>query len=186
MPWSSLEAQAGLRCHSCRATLSLQHVHLGTCRYTKRAVRDDGGFKLDTLQWLQKQQWSARRYGEAVRPLLSELQVPEWQELTVDRRKWRNMLKSIDIVYYLVLQAQEVGLCAQRYRVDQPRTRSDRRATPGGSLHHKQEAGPSGLGVVGGGELANSAAALPSEGRPPSTRQNTRASRRCLRDCNKQ
>jgi hypothetical protein len=33
-----------------------------------------------------------------VRPLLSELQVPEWQELAVDRRKWRNMLKSIDIV----------------------------------------------------------------------------------------
>jgi hypothetical protein len=33
-----------------------------------------------------------------VRPLLSELQVPEWQELAVDRRKWRKMLKSIDIV----------------------------------------------------------------------------------------
>jgi hypothetical protein len=33
-----------------------------------------------------------------VRPRLSELQVPEWQELAVDRRKWRNMLKSIDIV----------------------------------------------------------------------------------------
>jgi hypothetical protein len=56
-----------------------------------------------------------------VKPLLSELQVPEWQELAVDRRKWRNMLKSINIVR-LVLQAQEVGLCAQRYHVDQPRT----------------------------------------------------------------
>jgi hypothetical protein len=33
-----------------------------------------------------------------VRPLLSELQVPEWQELAVDRRKWRKILKSIDIV----------------------------------------------------------------------------------------
>jgi hypothetical protein len=29
---------------------------------------------------------------------MSELQVPEWQELAVDRRKWRKMLKSIDIV----------------------------------------------------------------------------------------
>jgi hypothetical protein len=34
-----------------------------------------------------------------VRPLLSELQVPECrQELAVDRRKWRNMSKSTDIV----------------------------------------------------------------------------------------
>jgi hypothetical protein len=32
-----------------------------------------------------------------VRPLLSELQVPEWQELAKDRRKWRKMLKSIRI-----------------------------------------------------------------------------------------
>jgi hypothetical protein len=31
-------------------------------------------------------------------PTVSELQVPEWQELAVDRRKWRNMLKGIDIV----------------------------------------------------------------------------------------
>ena len=29
--------------------------------------------------------------------LLSELQVPEWQELAKDRRKWRKMLKSIKI-----------------------------------------------------------------------------------------
>jgi hypothetical protein len=27
------------------------------------------------------------------------LQVPEWQELAVDRRKWRKVSKSIDIVY---------------------------------------------------------------------------------------
>jgi hypothetical protein len=31
------------------------------------------------------------------KPLLSELQVPEWQELAKDRRKWRKMLKSIKI-----------------------------------------------------------------------------------------
>jgi hypothetical protein len=29
------------------------------------------------------------------RPLLSELQVPEWQELAKDRQKWRKMLESI-------------------------------------------------------------------------------------------
>jgi hypothetical protein len=28
-------------------------------------------------------------------PLLSGLQVPEWQELAKDRQKWRNVLKSI-------------------------------------------------------------------------------------------
>jgi hypothetical protein len=33
-----------------------------------------------------------------VRLLLSELQVPEWQELAVDRRKWRKVLKSTDAV----------------------------------------------------------------------------------------
>jgi hypothetical protein len=32
-----------------------------------------------------------------VKPLLSELQVPEWQELAKDRWKWRKMLKSIKI-----------------------------------------------------------------------------------------
>jgi hypothetical protein len=32
-----------------------------------------------------------------VRPLLSELQVLEWQELAEDRPKWRKVLKSIDI-----------------------------------------------------------------------------------------
>jgi hypothetical protein len=30
--------------------------------------------------------------------MLSELQVLEWQELSVDRRKWRKMLKSTEIV----------------------------------------------------------------------------------------
>ena len=29
---------------------------------------------------------------------MSELQVSEWQELAVDRRKWGNMLKSTKIV----------------------------------------------------------------------------------------
>jgi hypothetical protein len=32
-----------------------------------------------------------------VKPLLSELQVPEWQELAKDKPGWRNMLKSIRI-----------------------------------------------------------------------------------------
>jgi hypothetical protein len=39
-----------------------------------------------------------RKEVRRVMPLLSELQVPEWQELAVDRRKWENMLKSTDIV----------------------------------------------------------------------------------------
>jgi hypothetical protein len=30
--------------------------------------------------------------------MLSELQVPEWQKLAVDRQKWRKMVKSIEIV----------------------------------------------------------------------------------------
>jgi hypothetical protein len=32
-----------------------------------------------------------------VKPLLSESQVPEWQELAKDRREWRKMSKSIRI-----------------------------------------------------------------------------------------
>jgi hypothetical protein len=32
-----------------------------------------------------------------VKPLLSELQVPEWQELAKDKAGWRKMLKSIRI-----------------------------------------------------------------------------------------
>jgi hypothetical protein len=37
-----------------------------------------------------------RKEVRRVRPLLSELQVPEWQELAPkDRLKWRKMLKSI-------------------------------------------------------------------------------------------
>jgi hypothetical protein len=38
-----------------------------------------------------------RKEARRARPLLSELQVPEWQELAKDRRKWRKMLKSIRI-----------------------------------------------------------------------------------------
>jgi hypothetical protein len=42
-----------------------------------------------------------RKEVRRVRPLLSELQVPEWQwqeQLAVNRWKWRKMLKSTDIV----------------------------------------------------------------------------------------
>jgi hypothetical protein len=38
-----------------------------------------------------------RKEVRRVKPLLSELQVPKWQELAKDRRKWRKMLKSIMI-----------------------------------------------------------------------------------------
>jgi hypothetical protein len=64
--------------------------------------------------------------------------------------------------YALVLQAQEVGLFAQRYRVDQPRTQTEGQGNSGDGLHRKQQAGPSRLRAVGGGQLGNSAAALPS------------------------
>jgi hypothetical protein len=38
-----------------------------------------------------------RKEVRRVKPLLSELQVPEWQELAKDRRGWKNMSKSIRI-----------------------------------------------------------------------------------------
>jgi hypothetical protein len=59
---------------------------------------DDGEFKLDTAP-VAAEAAVERKEVRRVRPLLSELQVLEWQELAVDQRKWRNMLKSIDIVY---------------------------------------------------------------------------------------
>jgi hypothetical protein len=44
-----------------------------------------------------------RKEARRVRPWLSELDVPEWQELAGDRLGWRKMLKSIKI-RALVLQ----------------------------------------------------------------------------------
>jgi hypothetical protein len=58
---------------------------------------DDGEFKLDTVSVVAEAAVE-RKEVRRVRPLLSELQVPEWQELAADRRKWRTMLKSTDIV----------------------------------------------------------------------------------------
>jgi hypothetical protein len=44
---------------------------------------------------VRQSQWASlvkeRKEIRRVRPLLSELHVPEWQELAVDRRKWRKM-----------------------------------------------------------------------------------------------
>jgi hypothetical protein len=57
-----------------------------------------GEFKLDTAPVVAEAAVE-RKEVRRVRPLLSELQVSEWQEeLAVDRRKWRKVLKSIDIV----------------------------------------------------------------------------------------
>jgi hypothetical protein len=53
---------------------------------------DAGGVEKPVL--VRTQQVKKKR---RVKPLLSELQVPEWQELAKDRRKWRKMLKSIKI-----------------------------------------------------------------------------------------
>jgi hypothetical protein len=66
-----------------------------------------------------------------------------------------------------VLQAQEVGLFAQRYHVDHNRGLIQKAEGKGNSGGDKQ-AQVSRLRVVGGGQLANSAAALPSGGRSPS------------------
>jgi hypothetical protein len=95
-----------------------------------------------------------------VRPLLSELQVLEGQELAKDRRGWgwRNMLKSIRIRREFVLQVQGIGSFAQRYRVDQRRTQIKRKGNSGGDLH--RTAGLSLLRAVGGG--SQSAAQPPS------------------------
>jgi hypothetical protein len=43
-----------------------------------------------------------------------------------------------ELRYSLVLEAQEVGLFAQRYRVDQPRTQAEGQGNSGDGLHHKQ------------------------------------------------
>jgi hypothetical protein len=59
---------------------------------------DDGEFKLDTASVVAEAAVGCKEVRR-VRPLLSELQVPEWQELAVDRRKWRKMLKGIDVVW---------------------------------------------------------------------------------------
>jgi hypothetical protein len=58
---------------------------------------DDGEFTLDSAE-VAEEAAVERKEVRRVKPLLSELQVPEWQELAkADRRKWRNMLKSISI-----------------------------------------------------------------------------------------
>jgi hypothetical protein len=48
-----------------------------------------------------------RKEARRVKPWLSELDVPEWQELAGDRLGWRKMLKSIKIRTQLVLQVQD-------------------------------------------------------------------------------
>ena len=59
--------------------------------------RGDGGeFALDSAE-VAEEAAVERKEVRRVRPLLSELQVPEWQELAKDRQKWRNVLKSTKI-----------------------------------------------------------------------------------------
>jgi hypothetical protein len=41
--------------------------------------------------------WDCSKEARRVKPWLSELDVPEWQELAGDRLGWRKMLKSIKI-----------------------------------------------------------------------------------------
>jgi hypothetical protein len=68
-----------------------------------------------------------------------------------------------------VLQVQGVGSFAQRYRVDKPRTQIKRKGNSGDdpdAPHSRSK-----FEVVGGGQRASSAAALPSGERSPSTRR---------------
>jgi hypothetical protein len=55
---------------------------------------DDGELALGSAE-VAEEAAVERKEVRRVGPLLSELQVPEWQELAKDRRKWRKMLKSI-------------------------------------------------------------------------------------------
>jgi hypothetical protein len=61
------------------ATSSSSGVDDGRC--------DDGEFTLDSAE-VAEEAAMERKEVRRVRPLLSELQVPEWQELTKDRLKW--------------------------------------------------------------------------------------------------
>jgi hypothetical protein len=57
---------------------------------------DDGEFTLESAE-VAEEAAVERKEVRRARPLLSELQVPEWQELAKDRPKRRKMLKSIRI-----------------------------------------------------------------------------------------
>jgi hypothetical protein len=128
---------------------------------------DGGEFELKTASVVAEAAVE-RKEIRRVRPLLSELQVPEWQERAgsgpAEVEKGAEGHR-----YSLVLQAQGVGLFAQRYRVGQPRAQTEGQGNCQElGWRPAPQAGQSGLRVVGGGQLANTAAAPPSEGRPPS------------------
>ena len=58
---------------------------------------DDGGeFALDSAE-VAEEAAVERKEVRRVKPLLSELQVPEWQELAKDRAKRRNTSKSTEV-----------------------------------------------------------------------------------------
>jgi hypothetical protein len=97
---------------------------------------DDGGFKLDTASVVAEAAVE-RKEVRRVRPLLSELQVPEWQELAVDRRKWRKVLKSTDIVW---CYRQNKSDCLRRDTTLTNRgpRQAEGQGNSGDGLHHKQ------------------------------------------------
>jgi hypothetical protein len=68
--------------------INSKEIHDGRC--------DDGEFTLDSAE-VAEEAAVERKEVRRVKPLLSELQVPEWQELAKDRRKWKKVLKSIRI-----------------------------------------------------------------------------------------
>jgi hypothetical protein len=85
---------------------------------------DDVEFKLDTASVVAEAAVE-RKEVRRVRPPLSELQVPEWQELAVDRRKWRNVEEHR---YSLVLRHKKLDcLCRDTALTNRGPRQKDRR-----------------------------------------------------------
>ena len=66
-----------------------------------------------------------RKEARRVKPWLSELDVPEWQELAGDRLGWREMLKSTNTRTQHVLQVQDRRWIERKMPgADQPRNQT--------------------------------------------------------------
>jgi hypothetical protein len=66
----------------------------GTCMGLNFSSRPS---KRKQTHWKFAEEAVERKEARRVKPWLSELHVPEWQELAGDRLGWRKMLKSIKI-----------------------------------------------------------------------------------------
>jgi hypothetical protein len=68
-----------------------------------RWPREADEFALGAAVVVAEEAVERRKEVRRVKPWLSELDVPEWQELAGNRLGWRNMLKSTKIRTQLVL-----------------------------------------------------------------------------------